>query len=59
MERSIEYRTIRDVNGFYREQIRFLPLDPWECDDGWRTTYISSILPEGAVVVLDEKEGVC
>lgn len=56
MERIIEHRTIRDVNGFYRNQTRFLPLDSWECDDGWRTTYISEIKPEGCVV-LDEKEG--
>ena len=58
MERTIEHRIIRDVNGFYRKQVRFLPLESWENDDGWRTTYISEIKPEGCVV-FDEKEGVC
>ena len=57
MERTIESRVIRDINGFYRTQVRFLPLESWENDDGWRTTYISEIKPEGCVVVLDEKEG--
>ena len=57
MERTIERRVIRDVNGFYKKQIRFLPLESWESDDGWRTTYISEIKPECCVVVLDEKEG--
>ena len=55
MERTIEKRVIRDVNGFYRSQVRF-PLDSWENGDGWMTTYISSIPPKDGVV-FDEKEG--
>lgn len=54
MERTIERRVIRDVNGFYRSQVRFLPLESWECGDGWRTTYISNIPPKDGVLVLDE-----
>lgn len=46
MEKTIEKRVIRDANGFWNEQIRFLPLEDWEQNDGWRTTYISSCPPE-------------
>lgn len=44
---TMEKRVIRDENGFWREQIRFLPLEDWNrANDGWRTTYISSCEPE-------------
>lgn len=46
MTKTIEKRVIRDENGFWCEQIRFLPLEDWEPNDGWRTTYISSCPPE-------------
>ena len=39
----MEKRISRDVNGFYRVQIRFLPVEDWEPNDGWRTTYITQI----------------
>lgn len=39
-----EERIYRDVNGFYNGQIRFLPLDPWEPCDGWRSFCCSSSL---------------
>ena len=39
-----EERIYRDVNGFYIGQIRFLPLDPWEPCDGWRSFCCSSSL---------------
>ena len=39
-----EERIYRDVNGFYKGQIRFLPLDPWEPCDGWRSFCCSSSL---------------
>lgn len=42
----METRVIRDENGFFREQIRFLPLENWESGDGWRTTHISSCPPK-------------
>lgn len=54
---TIERRVIQDANGFYRKQIRFIPLEVWECGDGWRTTYISSVPLEDCAVVLNEKEG--
>lgn len=40
---TIEKRIIKDINNFYRVQIRFLPLEDWELNDGWRTVYISEI----------------
>lgn len=40
MEKTIERRIIVDVNGFKKEQIRFLPVEDWEPNDGWRTTRI-------------------
>lgn len=40
---TIEKRIIKDVNNFYRVQIRFLPLEDWESNDGWRTIYITQI----------------
>lgn len=40
---DVEIRIILDDNGFTLEQIRFLPVESWEANDGWRTTrYISS-----------------
>lgn len=42
-EKTIEVRTITDCNGFTKEQIRFVPIEDWEQNDGWRTTrYINS-----------------
>ena len=39
----METRIITDCNGFKVEQIRFLPVEDWEPNDGWRTTrYITS-----------------
>ena len=44
MEKTIEHRVIRDVNGFYCEQVRFVPLEDWDtANDGWRTVKVSSI----------------
>ena len=40
---TIEKRIIKDINNFYCVQIRFLPLEDWEPNDGWRTVYISEI----------------
>ena len=40
---TIEKRIIKDVNNFYHVQIRFLPLEDWESNEGWRTVYISEI----------------
>lgn len=41
--KTIEERIIKDANNFYCVQIRFLPLESWEQDDGWRTIYITQI----------------
>ena len=44
MEKKIERRVIQNVNGFYCEQIRFLPLEDWDTiNDGWRTIRIFSV----------------
>lgn len=43
---TMETRVIRDENGFWEEQIRFMPVEDWEPNDGWRTTYISNRPPE-------------
>ena len=40
----MEKRIYKDANGFYKVQIRFLPVESWEPNDGWRTTFITSIL---------------
>lgn len=40
---GMEARITKDCNGFYHRQTRILPVEPWEPDDGWRTTYISQI----------------
>ena len=39
----MEKRIYKDVNGFYNVQIRFLPVEDWEPNDGWRTVFITSI----------------
>lgn len=41
--KTIEERIVKDKNNFYRVQVRFLPLEDWEADEGWRTTYITDI----------------
>ena len=38
-----EKRMYRDVNGLYRVQVRQLPLNEWEPNDGWRTVFIAGI----------------
>ena len=41
--KTIEERIIKDENNFYCVQVRFLPLEVWEQNDGWRTVYITEI----------------
>lgn len=38
--KKMEKRIVVDANGFKVEQIRFLPVEDWEPNDGWRTTKI-------------------
>lgn len=38
-----EKRIMRDANGFYQVQIRHLPVETWQPNEGWGTVYITSI----------------
>ena len=38
-----EKRIRKDVNGFYNVQIRILPVEDWQPNDGWGTVFITSI----------------
>ena len=43
MEYKIETRIVTDCNGFTVQQMRILPVEDWEPNDGWRTIkYLSS-----------------
>lgn len=35
---DMERRVVKDCNGFVLEQVRFLPVNDWDVNDGWRTT---------------------
>lgn len=52
----MEKRISRDENGFYRVQIRFLPVEDWEPNDGWRTTFIT-LIQRHAEARLNEEPG--
>ena len=45
---NVEERIYKDDNGFYNAQIRFLPVEDWEPNDGWRTFFQSSIYEHAA-----------
>ena len=38
-----EKRIRRDANGFYNVQIRILPVQDWQPNEGWGTVFITSI----------------
>ena len=38
-----EKRISKDENGFYNVQVRQLPVEDWEPNDGWGTVFITSI----------------
>ena len=38
-----EKRITRDANGFYNVQIRILPVEDWQPNDGWGTVFITGI----------------
>lgn len=42
-EERTETRVIQDANGYWVAEIRFLPVAPWEPNDGWRGCYTSAI----------------
>ena len=39
----IEKMIERDANGFYNVQIRFLPVEDWQPNEGWGTVSVTSI----------------
>lgn len=39
----VEKRIRKDENGFYNVQIRHLPVQDWQPNDGWGTVFITSI----------------
>ena len=51
-----EKRITRDANGFYNVQIRILPVEDWQPNDGWGTVFITSIY-EHARVRLETEPG--
>ncbi|MBQ7372419.1 MAG: hypothetical protein IJW67_11195 [Blautia sp.] len=51
-----EKRIYQDVNGSYLVQFRWLPVEPSEPLDGWRSTYTTEIF-EDAKAKLDAQSG--
>ena len=51
-----EKRIRRDANGFYNVQIRHLPVEDWQPNEGWGTVFITSIY-ENARVRLETEPG--
>ena len=39
-----EKRIMRDSNGFYLVQIRCIPVEDWQPNEGWSTVYITGII---------------
>lgn len=54
MMKKFEERIIKDVNGFYKVQVRHMPLEEWEQGDGWGTIYTSSIFEHALERVNDK-----
>ena len=38
-----EKRIEKDANGFYNVQIRRLPVEDWQPNEGWGTVFVTSI----------------
>ena len=51
-----EKRIKKDANGFYNVQIRILPVEDWQPNDGWGTVFVTSIY-ENAVARLGREPG--
>ena len=51
-----EKRIRRDANGFYNVQIRILPIEDWQPNEGWGTVFITSIY-ENAKARLEKEPG--
>lgn len=41
-DKKMETRVVKDANGFWRAEMRFLPVEEWEQGEGWRGCYVSS-----------------
>ena len=41
--KTMEKRITKDSNGYYFVEIRFLPVEEWEQDEGWRAIYVTAI----------------
>ena len=51
-----EKRIMKDDNGFYNVQIRILPVEDWQPNDGWGTVFITSVY-ERAKAKLETEPG--
>jgi hypothetical protein len=51
-----EKRIRKDANGFYQVQIRTLPVEDWQPNEGWGTVFITSIY-ENAMARLETEPG--
>ena len=51
-----EKRIRKDANGFYQVQIRILPVEDWQPNEGWGTVFITSIY-ENAKARLETEPG--
>ena len=51
-----EKRIRKDANGFYQVQIRMLPVEDWQPNEGWGTVFITSIY-ENAKARLETEPG--
>ena len=41
-DKKMETRVVKDANGFWVAEMRFLPVEEWEQGEGWRRCYVSS-----------------
>lgn len=55
-ENHFEKRIWKDANGFHNVQIRHVPVESWEQNDGWGTVYITNVF-EHAVDSLSKEPG--
>ena len=53
---TFEKRVRKDANGSYDVQIRILPVEDWQPNEGWRTVYATSIY-EHAMERLSKEPG--
>ena len=53
---KIEKRIQKDANNFYQVQIRILPVEDWQPNEGWGTVFITSVY-ESALEQLGKEPG--